>query len=616
MPATDRRIASRRADLRSDTEEDQRDDACFREAFEEAVTRTPLGRVVVTLAAVQAVARRRGVPPAAVRADWARAREREQGRRVRPPVGFDEGAVSRRALLVGAGATAVWLASGADWLEAAAPPASKKAPAAKPAAVVAVVGAGLGGLCAALTLHDAGIAATVYEAGRQVGGRVHSNASGYWRDGQVSEWCGELINTDHQTVLRLARRFNLQTIDLHAAQASGAEDAYHVLGALYPVADADREFQALYPLLKRDLDSAGDETTHRTKTPAGVALDRMSIREWIEARVPGGASSRLGRLLDVAYALEYGALTTDQSALNLVYLLGEQPPGGRLSLTGLSDERYRIAGGNDRLPRAIAARLPKDAVRLQWRLRALAREADGRITLDFDTPDGAKSVRADHVILALPFAVLRGLDYARAGFDPLKRRAIEELGMGRNSKLHLQVASRSWRRPDAARPGTGVVATDRGPLLTWESSRGQSGGSGLLVCYGLDEASGAVAAPLPWADASAHAHVADVARSTLAALETVWPGVTPEWNGLATLSVPFLDPNVGGSYSYYRVGQYHTIGGYEAVRQRNIHFAGEHTSGEFQGFMEGAAAEGVRAGRAVLADLRPAARPARKRPRA
>ena len=33
----------------------------------------------------------------------------------------------------------------------------------------------------------------------------------------------------------------------------------------------------------------------------------MSIREWIEARVPGGASSRLGRLLDVGYALEYGA---------------------------------------------------------------------------------------------------------------------------------------------------------------------------------------------------------------------------------------------------------------------------------------------------------------------
>jgi monoamine oxidase len=282
-------------------------------------------------------------------------------------------------------------------------------------------------------------------------------------------------------------------------------------------------------------------------------------------------------------------------------------------LTGLSDERYRIAGGNDRLPKAIAARLPKDSIRLKWRLQTIARESDGRIALAFETPDGPRSVRADHVILAVPFAVLRGLDLARAEFDPLKRRAIEELGMGRNSKLHLQLTGRSWRRPDAHPPGTGVVATDRGPLLTWESSRGQSGGSGLLVCYGLDEASGAVAAPLPWTNAGAHSHVADMARSTLAALETVWTGVTSEWSGLATLSVPFLDPNLGGSYSYYRVGQYHTFGGYEAVRQRNIHFAGEHTSGEFQGFMEGAAAEGVRAGRAVLADVHPPTRPARKK---
>ncbi len=579
------------------------------------MTRTPIGRAVVTLAAVQSVACRLGVPAAVIRDEWARARE---GTGARPVGGRHARAVSRRAFLLGGGAAGAWLALGADRLAAAQTPApaKKKAPPPKPPATVAIVGAGLGGLCAALTLHDAGVAATVYEAAGQVGGRVHSNGTGYWRDSQISEWCGELINSDHQTILRLARRFGLRTVDLHAAQAPGSEDAFHVLGAPYPVADADREFQAVYPLLRRDLAAAGDETTHKTRTPAGIALDRMSIREWIEARVPGGASSRLGRLLDVGYALEYGAPTTDQSALNLVYLLGEQPPGGRLSLTGMSDERFRIAGGNDGLPRAIASALPKDAVRLRTRLRALGRETDGRVTLELETPDGPKSVRADHVILALPFAVLRGLDYARAGFDPLKRRAIEELGMGRNSKLHVQLANRFWRRPEAARPGTGVVATDRGPLLTWESSRGQSGGGGLLVCYGLDEASGAVAAPLPWGDAGAHSHVADVTRSTLAVLETVWPGVTPEWNGLATLSVPFLDPNLNGSYSYYRVGQYQAFGGYEGVRQRNVHFAGEHTSGEFQGFMEGAAAEGVRAARAVLADLRPAKRPppkARKR---
>jgi monoamine oxidase len=40
------------------------------------------------------------------------------------------------------------------------------------------------------------------------------------------------------------------------------------------------------------------------------------------------------------------------------------------------------------------------------------------------------------------------------------------------------------------------------------------------------------------------------------------------------------------------------------VRQGNIHFAGEHCSQDFQGYMEGGASEGVRAGSEILADLK------------
>jgi len=575
------------------------------------VPRTPLAREVTRLAAAHARAWREGVPVAAVREAWARAREEAADRPDPAPGSGARPGVSRRALLLGAGGTALaWAASRPGPADGAPPPA-RKAPPRTPRSV-AIVGGGLAGLTAALTLQDAGVAATVYEASSRVGGRVHSNAR-TWRDGQVSEWCGELVNTDHATVRQLARRFKLPMLDLHADMAPKAEDAYHVLGASYPVADADREFRPVYARLRKDLAAAGEETTRRRHTPAGAALDRMSVREWIEARVPGGGGSRLGRLLDAAYAVEFGAPAAEQSALNLVYLLGEQPPGGRLALTGLSDERYRVGGGNDRLVHAIAGRLPADALRLGWRLRGVARESDGRVTLDLETPDGVRAVRVDHAILAIPFAVLRGLDIDRAGFDPVKRKAIDELGTGRNAKLLLQFGTRLWRRPGATPPGTGAVATDRGPLVTWDSGRGQAGAGGLLVCYGLDQSMGAVAAPGPYGEAATPPHVAELARGTLEALEPLWPGATADWTGLATLSVPFLDPNLGGSYAYYRVGQYHTIGGEEATRHRNIHFAGEHTSTEFQGFMEGAAAEGVRAARAVLADLRPRPAPRARR---
>ena len=51
------------------------------------------------------------------------------------------------------------------------------------------------------------------------------------------------------------------------------------------------------------------------------------------------------------------------------------------------------------------------------------------------------------------------------------------------------------------------------------------------------------------------------------------------------------------SYSFYRVGQYTTFAGYEKKRQGGVLFCGEHTSTDFQGFMEGAASEGKRAAR-------------------
>jgi monoamine oxidase len=83
-------------------------------------------------------------------------------------------------------------------------------------------------------------------------------------------------------------------------------------------------------------------------------------------------------------------------------------------------------------------------------------------------------------------------------------------------------------------------------------------------------------------------------------LEKVFPGISKKWAGKATLSTPFLDPLLNCSYSYWRLGQYTSFGGYEPVVQGNIHFTGEHTSQDFQGFMEGGASEGVRAGEEVL----------------
>jgi monoamine oxidase len=67
--------------------------------------------------------------------------------------------------------------------------------------------------------------------------------------------------------------------------------------------------------------------------------------------------------------------------------------------------------------------------------------------------------------------------------------------------------------------------------------------------------------------------------------------------------LPQLDPNLRLSYSYWRTGQLHSFAGYERRRQGNVFFAGEHASIDYQGYMEGAAAEGIRAGCEILTSL-------------
>ena len=105
---------------------------------------------------------------------------------------------------------------------------------------IAIVGAGISGLTAALTLQDKGLAATVYEASPRIGGRMHSDV-GYWAQGQVSEFCGELIDSGHTTILGLADRFNLAVDDLLAAEPQGSTDTYWFLNGRYTVADADAD---------------------------------------------------------------------------------------------------------------------------------------------------------------------------------------------------------------------------------------------------------------------------------------------------------------------------------------------------------------------------------------
>jgi len=463
---------------------------------------------------------------------------------------------------------------------------------------IAIVGGGIAGLSAAMTLRDAGYAATVYEASSRIGGRMHSDTTS-WADGQVSEHCGELIDSGHKTILSLAKRFHLTVDDLSSAEPPQSTETYYFFGQFYPRAQANQDFNAVYSAIKKDLNAAGYPTLYNNYNAAGLALDNTSMYDWIETRVPGGHGSPMGQLLDVAYNIEYGAETKQQSSLSLIYLLGFQSTPGNFHIFGKSDERYHIHGGNEQLPAAIAASLPDGSVRTGMSMTAIERRSDGTYSLEFRSGSGKSTVTADRVILALPFSVLRNLDYSGAGFNNVKKTGIQQLGYGTNSKLHTQFTQRMWNQAGPWGISNGSSYADTGYQNTWEVSRAQSGASGLLVDY----TGGNVGASFT-GDPANPTTVHGYAQHFLQQLSPVFPGIAGAWNGRATLDVPWRSPYLLGSYAYWKVGQYTGFSGSEKERSGNCHFAGEHCSQDFQGYMEGGASEGMRAANEILSDYK------------
>jgi len=506
-----------------------------------------------------------------------------------------EARISRREFVKRSGAAGAAVAIGAP-LAFARPARAAAGPR------IAVIGGGIAGLSAALVLQDKGVIADVYESSSRVGGRMHSDwqefGTGFWANGQQAELCGELIDTNHKTILQLAQRFGLATADLLQAQPNGTEDTYWIFGADYPYAQASADFKPVHNVLQGQVQQTSYPTLYNLSTSAGQFFDKMTLYDWINTYVPGGQQSQFGALLNAAYNEEYGAETTDQSALNIIYLLGYKAGPGTWSVYGASDERFHIVGGNSNLPVAIAGSLARP-VNYGYRMTAVALASDGSINVSFDN---GKTVNADHVILCMSFAVLRKLNYKKAGFDPLKQTAITQLGSGANAKLMLQFNSRPWNGLGS----TGSLYSDLPFQSGWEVTRAQSGSTGILVEYPGANVARSLGQSVSYSTNATNANVTTYAQQFLSQIERIFPGITKQWNGKAMLSTPVTDPNFLCSYSYWKPGQYTGFSGYEKMRKGNIHFAGEHCSQDFQGFMEGGAQEGVRAAGEILADLKKA----------
>lgn len=455
---------------------------------------------------------------------------------------------------------------------------------------VAVVGAGLAGLRAAhLLWRVKGIASTVYEGSTRVGGRCWTLRDHF--PGYVVEHGGALINTDHNAVRNLARSLGLTLDTVNGGSYAGWVDKYWIDGADYPYDAANADWGQVWLAVKNALKAAPYPQTYDSWTPAGRALDDMTVDQWLDANVPGGLSSRFAKLMQSNVVAEYGLDPSQQSALNFVYLLGWNGQNTLSPING-ADEKYSVHGGNDQLVTRMVAELPAGTVQLDRRLLAVRALADGRVRLTFGTSGGGTvETTVRRVVLALPFTTLRDVDLSQAGLRAVTRQAIAELGLGANAKLHLGMRARPWVQQGY---GGAVYTNVTGFQCGWDDTADQPLPGGVLNLFpgGSQVSSG-------WSGPAFGVPTASQVQGYLAQVEPIFPGTTAAYTGVAYRDFWHANPWSRGAYTAQRPGQYTRVFGAGSTPEGSIHFAGEHTSTYYYGFLNGAVESGERAAKAV-----------------
>ena len=448
---------------------------------------------------------------------------------------------------------------------------------------IAIVGAGIAGLNCAYELKKRKLTATIYEANNRAGGRILTKQN-FVAQGLYTECGGEFIDSGHKHMRQLATDFGLPLLDTLAASESGlARDSFYIDGHYYDETAVMNAFGPYAQQIANDISSLPNDFGFDNYNTTVLQFDQMSISGYFDSiGLPSSGFLRKG--LEVAYNTEYGREVNDQTAINFLYLFAINPRNNKYDVFGASDEQYKVNGGNQQITDALFTDLRSQVI-LDYNLVKIARDNAGVYTLFFHN---GRSVKAEMVILTIPFTILRTVDLSGLSLPAWKTNAIQNLGYGTNSKLILGFNNRVWRNYMQ----TGYVFTNgtaQNPSqyiqTGWDSSQMQNSNKGSFTVY----QGGSQGLALNLSQTSIF----------LNQLERMWPGCQGQYNGHSKLIHWPSNTYSKASYSCWRVGQVTTIKGAEGLPVDNLFFAGEHTSSANQGYMEGGAETGKSVAKAV-----------------
>jgi len=436
---------------------------------------------------------------------------------------------------------------------------------------ILILGAGVGGLAAALKLRELGHEVTILEARARPGGRIHTLREPF-SGGQYAEAGAGRIPASHKLTLQYAQKFQLE-LDPFWPQ-SGAE-VYYWRGTRQVVPHGTE------PGLNR----LRVEFTPREREVGFGGLAKLYFErvcaELRDLPEDGWPYPEFDRYKDVTF----GEFLHRQGASDdaILYLAQGLEDDSLLDfahdeLSRAEPSMWKIRGGNDLLPRAMARALG-DRIRYGAEVRRIEQDAGG-VRVTFVEGGSAQVASAERVICTIPFPVLRAIEVSPAWSGP-KTAAIRNLYLSPVARVFVQTRTRPWERE-----GLNGFATVDQPLEVWSPTHDQPGQRGILMSYIYERMA---------REYSEQAPQAQIER-TINLFEKVHPGVRSDFETAATWSWS-NEPYSRGAFLTTRPGEFAWLA-HVAAPEGRVYFAGEHTS-PWPDWIQGALLSGLRAAREV-----------------
>ena len=444
---------------------------------------------------------------------------------------------------------------------------------------VIVVGAGLAGLHAALTLEAVGLRVLVLEAQQRVGGRIHSMR----QLGGTSEAGGTYIGAGYTRVIGAAQRYGIELMDVTPVLEFFREQDLALDGELirqnewptHPANDFPERDRAQLPwsyhrhLTMRDnpLESPGDWLDARH-----AALD-VSAHDWLRSL---GLSERA---IALAYGLNvsFGRDAHDVSALLLLFR-GAFSKRQR-ALSSSASLGFTARHGVQRIPEAMAAHL-SGGVELAHAVVAIDLDDQRAIV----TCANGRRLRARYVVAAVPPSVLR-----RIALEPklpaTQAEAVATLPSQPLTQVYLAPRSRFWEQ-DGYAPS--LFTDTRAGMLAAARNRDDPTEVTSLTAWITGDNAAALDRLAP----------ADVGRAVIAAIETLRPAARDQLELIGMHSWG-ADAHAGGAWAYFRPGEVTRFAAALGRAHGRLEFCGEHLASENRG-MEGAMESAEEAAAAIL----------------